>query len=121
MKIKSILFYALTLVVIEIGCKPKKQILTSLEQGHADVQQITPGEISGRISHQFRTEGCPTIIIVSQGEKDSLVLIPSEVLPSNVDINGLEVLFNYHTLRIPQPNGCNLGIPAEITNITKEK
>ena len=99
------------------GCKAKKN--TTAIQANATVKETTaPEKTIGKISHQFRSTGCATVIVVDiKSEADTLILIPA--LPNGLDINSLEVSFNYHPLRMPQPPGCTKGIPAEITNLER--
>ncbi|MGQ0829298.1 MAG: hypothetical protein ACT4ON_13000 [Bacteroidota bacterium] len=86
-----------------------------------DEVQANP-KTKGKISHQYRATGCSTVVIVDASVLDApLVLIPKDKLPSGLDINGLEISFNYRTLKMPNPPGCNTGIPAEIKDITNVK
>lgn len=80
----------------------------------------TKGATIGTVSHQYREGGCATVIIVSQPEGDSMVLIPKDPLPEKLDKDGLVILFDYRVLKMPNPEGCNVGIPAEIINISKQ-
>jgi hypothetical protein len=73
----------------------------------------------GKVSHQFRGEGCFTVIIIKQPGND-IILIPKNPLPKKFDKNGLEIKFEYRLLRMPNPKGCEKGRPAEITNISKK-
>ena len=102
------------------GCKAKKN--TETTQANTTVKETpAPEKTTGKISHQFRSTGCATVIVVvKKGEADTLILIPKDVLPTELDVNGLQVSFNYHPLRMPQPPGCSKGIPAEIINLEKK-
>jgi hypothetical protein len=53
-------------------------------------------------------------------DETELTLIPKDKLPSEMDVDGLEVKFNYRTLRMAQPEGCTTGQPAEITDLSKK-
>lgn len=77
------------------------------------------GNTSGKVSHQYRSAGCATVIICTQ-DGTELTLIPKEKLAKEFDVDGLEVQFNYHTLKMPQPAGCTVGMPAEITELSKK-
>ena len=50
------------------------------------------------------------------GESDEVI-----TSPSNSKGLGQLIRFDYHALKMPQPAGCTVGVPAEITNITKLK
>jgi hypothetical protein len=39
-------------------------------------------------------------------------------LPKAFNKDGIEIRFNYTTLRMPQPKGCTTGIPAEIRDVS---
>ncbi len=74
----------------------------------------------GIVSHKYNVTGCATVIIVNQTNEEELVLIPSKPLEKNIDADGLEINFNYRMLKMPNPKGCNVGVPAEITNVSKK-
>jgi len=102
------------------GCKTKKNIGVP-ETNTTDKGTSTLAKTAGRVSHQFRTTGCATIIIVkTKDTANPIILIPRDPLPHELDVNGLEISFNYHTLRIPQPPGCDKGIPANISDLKKK-
>ena len=73
----------------------------------------------GTVSHQYRAGGCKTVIKVAQPEADTLVLIPSNSL-GKFDVDGLKIMFSYRQLRMPNPEGCSVGMPAEIITIKKK-
>lgn len=92
-------------------CKAKKQAQTTVE--------TAVGAFSGTVSHQYRATGCKTVIMVS-GE-DSLTIIPVEGLPESMDVDGTQIWFDYVTLRMPQPEGCNTGVPASLSHVSLKK
>lgn len=96
-----------------IACKTKKNAVVSTSV------VATSGTIIGKVSHQYKAGGCATVIIVAQ-EEGELVLIPKDKLSKEFDVDGLEIRFNYHPLKMPQPAGCEKGIPAEITDVSKK-
>jgi hypothetical protein len=49
-----------------------------------------------------------------------VTLIPKDKLASEYDMDGLEITFNYHPLKMPNPAGCTVGMPAEITDLSKK-
>ena len=42
------------------------------------------------------------------------------MLADDMDKDGLNIYFDYQPLKMKNPEGCNVGIPAEITNISKK-
>lgn len=77
---------------------------------------VQPSLSSGKVSHQYRAAGCLTVILVDKAG-ESLVLIPTNQLPAQFDKDGLMLKFNYQLLKMPNPKGCEVGIPAELSNI----
>lgn len=110
------LFIALGLFITS-GCKPKQDATKQ-----ATITAAPPvGTTLGKVSHQYRKTGCATVVIVKlKNEDQPITLIPKDTLAPLYNVDGLEILFNYHTLRMPNPKGCNVGIPAEIKDISKK-
>lgn len=108
--------------LITNGCKSKKEASASASTTSVSSQQNTvKGNTLGKVSHQYSATGCATVIIVKiEGQENPLTLIPKDKLPSSLDVDGLEISFNYRPLKMPQPAGCNVGIPAELTDISKK-
>jgi hypothetical protein len=77
------------------------------------------GSTTGTVSHKFKATGCETVILVKQNDAE-MTLIPKDKLDASFDQDGLVILFNYRTLKMPNPAGCNEGMPAEITDISKK-
>ena len=73
----------------------------------------------GKISHRFRKNGCTSVIIVAENNQ-SLILVPRTKLDKEIDVDGLEIIFNYHLLKMKNPPGCEQGIPAEISDVRKK-
>jgi hypothetical protein len=111
------------------GCKSKKPaasgsntqergpVASTTSSNSAD--EMTIGTNTGKVSHKYRATGCATVILLTQ-EGNELTLIPKDKLKSEFDVDGLEVRFNYRTLRMAQPEGCSVGQPAEITELSKK-
>ena len=136
---KSILFI-LTVVISAASvtsCKSKKAATSSLSSSSSTsanstntatmgtsttASSDTQGVNAGKVSHKYRATGCETVIIImSHDDVAEVVLIPKDKLNADIDIDGQNITFDYRPLKMPQPAGCNVGIPAEITNITKLK
>lgn len=80
------------------------------------------GAHAGKVSHKYRAGGCETVIIIQPSEgTEEITLIPKDKLNKDIDVDGQTITFDYLPLKMPQPAGCTIGIPAEITNITKLK
>lgn len=134
----------LGVVLIVVSCKSKKEtnsaqtdpapvapttttittttetITTTTTESKPDTEMNVPvGNTIGKVSHKFKATGCATVIIIDQNGSE-LVLIPKDKLEKDLDVDGLQINFNYRTLKMPQPAGCSTGIPAEITDISKK-
>lgn len=132
----SFVFLGLTLIgLLAMGsCKSKQKIAQQSEpktttsssasvaatQQNADTPSTsTQPKTTGKVSHQYRADGCSTVVLVVKGE-NTITLIPIQKLPESLDVDGLEITFNYHTLKVPQPKGCLKGIPASLKEVEKK-
>jgi len=128
--------FSLLAICISIfsSCKPKQKDIASSaksEQTTKTEPAINPvpgvvnepsavtGKTIGKVSHEYRATGCSTVIVVV-GATKPLILIPKNKLSADIDVDGLEITFNYRTLKMPQPAGCTKGIPAELSDIAKK-
>ena len=97
------------------GCKAKHDAVKQIA-----VTSVNAGSTLGKVSHQYSKTGCATVVIIKkEGEKD-LTLLPKDILSKEFDVDGLEIYFNYRLLKIKNPEGCNVGIPAQLTDISKK-
>lgn len=104
------------LAVGAVACKAKKS--SAISSGVTAVVATT----MGKVSHEFRPQGCETVIRVAPTDgQEEIVLIPKDKLSKQFDVHGMQIMFNYVTLRMPQPRGCSTGMPAEITDISPVK
>lgn len=103
---KSYLIIFTIVVSLLTSCKTKEATTSS-----------TMGKTSGKVSHEYKAGGCSAVIVTSDG----VTLIPKDALKKEFDVDGLNVTFDYITLKMPQPAGCTTGIPAEISNLGKTK
>jgi hypothetical protein len=84
---------------------------------------VTPGKgaYTGKVSHKYRSSGCPSVIVFTGADGNEMTLIPKDALNKDIDMDGQTISFDYHPLKMAQPAGCTTGMPAEITNIVKLK
>ena len=116
MKFTLLLFSALTAGLV--SCKTKQPAETTTV--NSSTMEQTSSQTIGKVSHQYSATGCPTVVIVKKGE-DVITLIPKDKLPAAIDVDGLEISFDYLPLRMPNPMGCSAGFPASLTNIKSLK
>jgi hypothetical protein len=110
------LFILVLFVAFGAACKSKKAADSSAS---TTTSEKAIGNTMGTVSHKYKATGCNTVIIVKQ-EDGELTLIPKDKLDKEFDVDDKVIMFNYHTLKMPQPEGCSVGIPAEITDISKK-
>lgn len=104
------------MVILAPACKTKKTVEGN-ENNTANNSELS----AGKVSHQYRETGCATVIIVERkAEESPLTLIPFQKLPDKFDKDGIQIKFHYRLLRMPNPAGCSVGLPAEITDISKQ-
>jgi hypothetical protein len=118
MKISLNLF--LILLLLFFSCKTKQNINNS----NPIKEAATPapvGKSFGTVSFQYKATGCSTVIVIKdEAQNNTITLIPKDKLPDEFDKDGLEIYFNYRPLKMPNPKGCSIGIPASITDISKK-
>lgn len=96
------------------------------EKNSGDSKKITEpvmqdGVTLGKVSHQYKSTGCATVVIVNwQKPEEQIVLIPLDTLLSEFDVDGLEIYFNYQPLKRMNPQGCAVGFPALLSEISKK-
>ena len=126
---KFLIILSSFLVLLDAACKHKQTTVTDAIHNDSaktiivdTVQKEKPpppaGNTIGKVSHQYASKGCATVLIVNTEGGEELVLIPHIPLENKFDREGLELYFNYHPLKMPQPPGCEKGMPAEITDIS---
>lgn len=107
-------------ILIAVSCKSKKVESSVQKENNQVVVVDNKGKTSGTVSHRYRDTGCQTVINIDQENGETLILIPSEPIPEHYDFDGKEIFFNYQPLKMPQPENCNAGIPALITEISEK-
>ena len=132
---KSIIMLVAVLSMSVVSCKTKKAASASATTSTTSTSTTTAsttantsatgdnqGANVGKISHQYKSTGCETVIVIAaHDDVAEMTLIPKDKLSKDVDMDGQLIRFDYHALKMPQPAGCTVGVPAEITNITKLK
>jgi uncharacterized protein YceK len=107
-----------TAELINSGCKSVKT-KNSSSGSIIQEQPVKTDKTQGTVSHQFKETGCPSVIIVHNTDGE-LILIPKDNLPVEFDVDGQVIYFTYRLLKMPNPQGCNKGMPAELVDITKK-
>ena len=111
------------IIIISIcgsACKTKQVAVDeNSDNSNNNNSSTTNGLTLGKISHKYRASGCATVVLVEQKDNpgEELTLIPAQAFPSTMDVDGLEIYFDYRLLRMPNPEGCSTGIPAEFQNV----
>jgi hypothetical protein len=117
--IQSPLILLAAITLLTSSCKPKKSTaVTSTPSQTTPIANQKP-KTTGKVSHEFSATGCGTVVIVPNATGgDPMILIPSPQLGA-FDVEGQEISFHYHPLKMKNPAGCMKGFPAELTDITK--
>ncbi len=101
---------------ILISCKSTEKLDNKTEK-----VKLTKGSIHGIVSHKLQNEGCKTLIIVVRENQDKpMILIPIEGLEQKFDKDNQKISFDYLPLKVKNPEGCNIGIPVSISNVSAE-
>lgn len=106
----------LIIITVLFSCKTsEKQVKTESSANDSATK------FRGIVSHKYKNEGCKTIIIVENNkESKQLILIPLKGFDEKFDKDNFKIKFDYLPLRIKNPEGCNIGIPAAISNIAAD-
>ncbi len=107
-------------VSVSVACKTKKATSESSSTEMKQTTEQSSPKTIGKVSHQYRATGCATVVIIKTAD-NTITLIPKDKLPDNLDVDGIEISFDYHLLKMHNPVGCNAGIPAALTNIKARK
>jgi hypothetical protein len=130
---KSIIIILALFISLGTACKTKKSAIATTSSTTSTRASVHTGDAgtsatgnneginTGKISHKYHSTGCETVIIIHSEDGSEITLIPKDKLSNDVDMEGQLIRFDYKTLKMPQPAGCTVGMPAEITNITKLK
>jgi hypothetical protein len=125
---KLIFLFATFLFLLDAGCPHQKSntvspsfnadSATALKPDSLSIPTTVTSKTKGRVSHQFVRNGCASVIISRTEAGEEFILIPRTPLENKFDKEGLEIFFNYHPVKIRQPEGCEKGVPAEITDVS---
>lgn len=104
-----------------VACTVKKTSKTNTATVETSNQAAdVANKTVGKVSHRYRSAGCKTVIEIKLEGGEVQTLIPKDPLPASLDVDGKEIYFNFTLLRMPQPAGCTVGQPAEITDVVKK-
>lgn len=97
-------------------------VLSCRSSEDTSATSIIAGKSKGIVSHKYSNSGCKTVIFVL-GKDNNIIqtLIPVNGLEKKFDKNNLKISFDFLPLKIKQPEGCNEGMPAEVSNVRKLK
>jgi hypothetical protein len=115
---KKYVFFSLIIFFAVASCRSNKATSSSAA-GSSSLTAAPAGSTTGKVSHQYRSTGCATVIVFTK-DGTEMTLIPKDKLAAELDADGLEITFNYHLLKMPNPAGCSVGMPAEITDAAKK-
>jgi thioredoxin-related protein len=107
-------------VALSAGACRMGQKATKNTSASTDKKEQMDNKSIGKVSHQYKATGCATVVIINK-DGETITLIPKDMLDAKLDVDGLEITFNYRPLKMPNPAGCTAGFPAELTNIKPAK
>ena len=124
---KTLLLISSIIIASFTSCKSKKAA-SNASDASGNVQQTSSlqvnevaGKTIGKVSHQYRTTGCATVVIINSSTDEVITLIPKDALPEKLNVDGMKISFDYRPLKMHNPEGCAVGIPAELTNVISSK
>lgn len=103
--------FSLVVLILFSFCKAKKPEAVSTRPSTADDHTTL-----GTVSHKHGT--CGTVVVVKSAGP-GVVLVPYPALDKSFDVEGLSIKFTYRKLRMPKREGCDEGIMAELSGVTK--
>jgi len=93
-------------------CKAKRTEAVTTRPSTADNQKSI-----GTVSHKHGA--CGTVVTIKAVGVE-MVLVPYPALDKKFDVDGLSIEFTYRKLRMPKREGCDDGIMAELSDVTKK-
>lgn len=103
--------FSLTVLILFSFCKAKKPEAINTRPSLAD-DHLT----LGTVSHKHGT--CGTVVVI-KAAGPGVVLVPYPALDKSFDVDGLSIKFTYRKLRMPQREGCENSVMAELSGIEK--
>ncbi len=103
--------FSLFVLILFSFCKAKKPEAVNTRPPMAD-NNLT----LGTVSHKHGT--CGTVVVV-KAAGPGVILVPYPALDKSFDIDGLSIKFTYRKLRMPQREGCENGVMAELKDVEK--
>jgi hypothetical protein len=103
--------FSLTVLILFSLCKAKKTEAITTRPSTAD-DHLT----LGTVSHKHGK--CGTVVLVKAVGVET-ILVPYPALDKEYDVDGLSIKFTYRKLRMPQREGCESGIMAELKGVQK--
>ncbi|MBN2727994.1 MAG: hypothetical protein JXR53_02115 [Bacteroidales bacterium] len=108
----------LSVTLFSCKCREKQKDINEIQDTEI-ITGVVQGEHIGVIHHNYEESTC-TVIEAVKGD-EVFYLIPVNGLPEAMDIDGMLIRFNYHALKMPQPEGCTKGIPVELSDVEAQK
>ena len=103
--------FSLAVLILFSFCKAKKPEAVSTRPALADDQKVI-----GTVSHKHGK--CGTVVVLNAAGP-GVVLVPYPAIEKNFDIDGLSIKFTYRKLRMPQREGCENSVMAELKDVEK--
>lgn len=117
MKFNNFLIFAIIVFSIIVGCKTVHK--TEIKNNSISTNSKFETSSSGIVSLHYLKDGCGAVVKLRNNE-ENLTLIPTPALDSVFAKEGLVIFFNYRLLRMKNPDGCLVGLPAELTEISTQ-
>jgi hypothetical protein len=103
--------FSLAVLILFSFCKAKKPEAVSTRPSLADDHMTL-----GNVSHKHGT--CGTVVVIKSAGP-GVILVPYPALDKSFDIDGLSIKFTYRKLRMPQREGCENSVMAELKDVEK--
>lgn len=115
-------------LVFGLSCKSNKEAVSKTDASKSQLEESVVDPKSkdetndfsrGIVSLELKKNGCAAIIKGNTPEGEEIILIPNQSL-GKFEEEGKKVKFHFRLLRMPQPQGCTQGIPAEISDLSAD-
>ncbi len=120
-----VLLVAFSFTLFSCKCQKKSNAEQSTASTNNETENTKPSTTEkltiGIVSHKYKGAGCSGVVVCTPpSTTDTLVLIPVPALTA-FNQEGQKISFEYRVLRVRNPEGCLVGIPAELKNIKEAK